>query len=176
MILLTARASAGDRLEGLEGGADDYLTKPFQLPELVLRIHNQLEQRRRVRDWVHSNMTNGGRSQTSVLSTDPFLEKVYQLISGRLGDSSLSADALAEELAVSRYTLNRKLKALTGLTTSDFIRSYRLKRAGEYLIEGCSSSETAYRVGFESPAYFTKCFRELYGMPPSEFVRQGGDK
>ncbi|MGV3558230.1 hybrid sensor histidine kinase/response regulator transcription factor [Larkinella arboricola] len=174
VILLTAKATLESRFEGLSRGADDYLTKPFHVQELQLRVHNRLERQRRMRAWVKASLESHTDLPDSVDSvpTDPFLEKVYGIIEKHLENSNFGVEELAAEIAISRTTLNRKLKALTGLATRDLIRNYRLRQARELLRQGYNSSETAYRVGFESPAYFTKSFRELYGVTPLEYARQ----
>ena len=103
---------------------------------------------------------------------DPFLTRVYALLEEQLDDSSVGVESLAGQLGISRVHLHRKIKALTGMTTTDVIRSYRLKRAAEFLRQGLNSSQTAYRVGFETPAYFARCFRERFGMTPLEFQKR----
>ncbi|MFD1143465.1 ATP-binding protein [Larkinella insperata] len=174
VILLTAKATLESRFEGLSRGADDYLIKPFHVQELQLRVHNLLERQRRMRAWIKASLVSHLDLPEVVesLPTDPFLEKLYGIIEKHLENSNFGVEELATEIAISRTTLNRKLKALTGLSTRDLIRNYRLRQARELLRQGYNSSETAYRVGFESPAYFTKSFREFYGMTPLEYVRQ----
>ena len=180
--MLTAKATFESRMEGLTRGADDYLTQPFHVQELTLRVHNLLERQRRFRERMRQelarpvsaklNQPNDALATEPVL-LDPFLEKLYGIVEEKLDDSSLSVEQLAEQLNVSRSSLHRKVKALTELATGDIIRIYRLKRATQFLQQGYNSSETAYCVGFDSPQYFAKCFREQYQMTPSEFARLG---
>ncbi|PSR51875.1 hybrid sensor histidine kinase/response regulator [Adhaeribacter arboris] len=175
VILLTARAALDSRLEGLTRGADDYLTKPFHVQELNLRLHNLLERQRRYREYLQQELVRPASTPPATAAPtplDPFLDKLYRVVEARLDDTTLGVEQLAEELNVSRVHLHRKLKALVGLPASDVIRNYRLQRATQYLREGLNSSETAYRVGFDSPAYFGKCFREVYQVSPGEFTRQ----
>ncbi|PSR51952.1 hybrid sensor histidine kinase/response regulator [Adhaeribacter arboris] len=175
VILLTAKAAMDSRLEGLTRGADDYLTKPFHVPELNLRLHNLLQRQRRYQQYLQQELVRPANTPTTSpppTPLDPFLEKLYQVVEARLDDTSFGVEQLAEELNVSRVHLHRKLKALVGLPAGDIIRNYRLKRATFFLLEGLNSSETAYRVGFDSPPYFAKCFREVYQMSPREFARQ----
>jgi len=182
VIMLTAKATFESRMEGLTRGADDYLTKPFHVQELTLRVHNLLERQRRFRERMRQELARPVSAKldqpTETLATepvllDPFLEKLYAIVEEKLDDSSLSVEQLAEQLNVSRSSMHRKVKALTGLATGDLVRIYRLKRATQFLQQGYNSSETAYCVGFDSPQYFAKCFREQYQMTPSEFARLG---
>ncbi|WP_164851207.1 hybrid sensor histidine kinase/response regulator transcription factor [Larkinella soli] len=172
VVLLTAKSSHDSRITGLKLGADDYITKPFHLQELQLRVRNLLEQRRKLREWIRATLIHPEPLLTESASetTDPFIDTIYGLIENHLDDSSFGADQLIKLARMSRMSLHRKLKALTGMSASELIRTYRLKRATNYLEQGYNSSETAYRVGFESPAYFTKCFRELYQQTPTEFA------
>ncbi|GAB3280475.1 hybrid sensor histidine kinase/response regulator transcription factor [Larkinella harenae] len=174
IILLTAKASVENRLAGLSLGADDYLTKPFQVTELQLRVRNQLVSKQRQREWVQASLKNpDSASVAPVDSTDPFLTRLYALFEANLGDSKFGLEQMMSELGMSRTNLFRKVKALAGLTAHELLRNYRLRQAAHLLRSGVPVSETAYRVGFESPAYFSKCFRELYQMSPSKFVNQG---
>ncbi|MDF7819963.1 two-component regulator propeller domain-containing protein [Runella sp. MFBS21] len=182
VILLTAKVTFENRLEGLTRGADDYLTKPFHVQELVLRTHNLLERQRRYRERMRQELarpipakldppSESSATLAEPVPLNPFLEKLYAIVEEKLDDSSLSVEQLADQLHLSRSSLHRKVKALTGLATGDIIRIYRLKRATQFLQQGYNSSETAYCVGFDSPQYFAKCFREQYQMTPSEFAR-----
>ncbi|MGV3558769.1 ATP-binding protein [Larkinella arboricola] len=174
IILLTAKASVDSRLEGLSLGADDYLTKPFQVAELQLRVRNQLAGKQRQREWVRASlrMPDSASVQPPSESTDPFLIRLYALFDANLSDSGYGLEQMLSALGLSRTNLFRKVKALTGLTAHELLRNYRLKHATHLLRSGVSISATAYQVGFESPAYFSKCFRELYQMSPSEFIAQ----
>ncbi|GAB3546127.1 hybrid sensor histidine kinase/response regulator transcription factor [Spirosoma fluminis] len=174
VILLTAKSSVENRLSGLSMGADDYLTKPFQITELQLRVRNQLMSKQRQREWVQASLNNPNSAPSRPVSeaTDPFLTRLYALIEANLGDSGFGLDHMLSELGMSRTNLFRKVKALTGLTAHELLRNYRLKRATQLLRSGVSVSETAYQVGFESPPYFSKCFRDLYQVSPSEFAAQ----
>jgi signal transduction histidine kinase/ligand-binding sensor domain-containing protein/CheY-like chemotaxis protein len=174
IILLTAKFSVENRLEGLSLGADDYLTKPFQLTELQLRVRNQLASKQRQREWVQASLGNPDPSspqpQPVPQPIDPFLIRLYELFDAHLSDSGFGLEQIISELGMSRTNLFRKVKALTGLTAHELLRNYRLKRAAQLLRSGVTVSESAYQVGFESPAYFSKCFREFYQLSPSEFV------
>ncbi|MFC5411935.1 ATP-binding protein [Larkinella bovis] len=172
VILLTAKSTTENRLEGLSLGADDYLTKPFLVSELQLRVRNQLELRRLLREKLRASLISPATLITLPVAEriDPFLNKLYQLLETALDDSLFGVDQLAELSGLSRTNLYRKVKVLTDLPANQFIRNYRLKRATQLLRQGYTVSETATMVGFESHSYFTRCFRELYRMTPSEFV------
>ncbi|WP_461044772.1 hybrid sensor histidine kinase/response regulator [Spirosoma harenae] len=174
LILLTAKASRENRLEGLSLGADDYLTKPFNVQELQLRVRNQLDSQQRQRDWVRASLTQPDPVATSsaTASPDPFLSQLYALIEAHLDDTTLSVDMMITELGLSRTSLVRKVRSLTDMSPNELIRNYRLKQAAQLLRQGQPITQTAYQVGFDSPAYFSKCFRDLYQLTPREFVAQ----
>ncbi|WP_080055047.1 hybrid sensor histidine kinase/response regulator transcription factor [Spirosoma aerolatum] len=174
LILLTAKSSHDSRLTGLRAGADEYLTKPFQIQELQLRVQNQLAQRHRLREWIRASLTQlpTANQAPSAATANPFLTSLYAVLEDHLDDASFGADELIAASHLSRMSLHRKLKALTSMPVGEFIRAYRLRRATDFLSQGYTSSETAYRVGFDSPAYFSKCFREAYQLTPTEFAAQ----
>ncbi len=170
VILLTAKVSQENLIEGLERGADDYLLKPFHPTELLLRIHNLLERQQKLRERIQQELNLPAGTSKETIPQDIFLTKLYELLDEHMDDDQFGVDQLTGNMNLSRSSLHRKLKALTGLSTSEVVRNYRLKRASLFLKEGYSSSEAAYKSGFGSPAYFTKCFREVYAMTPGEYV------
>src|SRR5690606_2503562 len=160
LILLTARASGGDRLEGLETGADDYLIKPFEAAELLVRIKNLIDSRRKLREHFSREiiLQPTGIAISSV--DEHFLNNAIRTIEEHMSDAAFGLDVFCRELGMSRTQLFRKLKALTNYAPGDFIRLMRLKRAAELLSRGAGSiGEVAYRVGFQDPSYFTKSFQ-----------------
>ncbi len=169
VILLTAKAGDEDKLQGLETGADDYLIKPFNSKELVVRIRNLIELRRKLRQRFSESLVVKPRD-IAVNSVDQiFLEKILAIIETHMGDEEFTVERLSEEMGMSHMQLHRKLKALTSQSASLFIRHQRLQRGMELLRNNAGNvSEIAYRVGFSSPAYFTKCFREQFGSLPSD--------
>ncbi|GAB4011265.1 two-component regulator propeller domain-containing protein [Spirosoma migulaei] len=171
VVLLTARASVDDRLEGLSLGADDYIAKPFHIQELQLRIRNLLEQRRQLQQWVLASITSADPPVHTPVPTDPLIEKLCQIVEDHLDEATFGAEELTVASGMSRMNLHRKLRALADTSTGEFIRNYRLKRAAQFLRQGHSVSETAYLVGFEDPSYFARSFRKVYQMPPSTFSR-----
>ncbi|GAA4401025.1 hypothetical protein GCM10023187_14790 [Nibrella viscosa] len=172
VILLTARAAPESRLEGLLQGADDYLAKPFHFAELQLRIRNILDRRQKLRDYFSLPLPVVEADGFPEPDEDPFLNKLYTIINENLDSSGFGVEELAAAGGISRRTLNRKLTMLAGMSANDFIRRYRLKRAAELLRSGCAVADTAYRVGFDNPSYFTSVFKDVYKKTPSDYCNQ----
>ena len=170
VILLTARAEPSDRLAGLREQADDYLTKPFDVNELLTRIENLIAIRRRLRDRFKAEPS--GQLHPSPASVEPadrqFLDRVQAIIEANLGNDAFNVEQLALELAQSRGHLHRRLRDLVGESPSDLIRRMRLERAAQLLEAGAGTvAEVAYSVGFKSVAHFSNAFNDLYGVRPS---------
>ncbi len=172
VILLTGNTEADSRYRGLTYGADDYLTKPFHMGELKLRLRNLVERQQKLRTHYRHQLTQTDQITPLPSLSDQFLRRFYGLIEQRLDDSSLSVDWLADQLAMSRQALNKKVQSLTNLSPVDLIRQYRLRKAINLLRFGHNASETAYMVGFESPSYFTRVFRQYYQQTPTDFVKR----
>ncbi len=173
ILLLTAKVSAESRIEGLTAGADDYLAKPFQVDELRGRVRNRLAHQLQVRQYYKTQLLREGNLPlASQAPEDDFMNRVYALLESRLDDSTFGVEPLATAIGMSRMHLNRKVKAMTGLTPNELIRVVRLKRAADLLLTGVSVSEVADRVGFDTPAYFSKVFKEHHHLTPSEYVEQ----
>lgn len=169
IILLTAKAGTADKIEGLETGADDYLTKPFKAKELLARVRNLIEMRRKLRERFSTGQVLKPGDVSVKSLDDVFLQKVIAAVEARMGDESFNVEDLGKEVAMSRYQLHRKLTALTNMPASDFLRYMRLQRARELLEKNAGTvSEIAYTVGFGSVPYFSKCFREQFGVTPGE--------
>jgi DNA-binding response OmpR family regulator len=171
IILLTAKGDRESKLEGLEIGADEYLTKPFEFTELLVRIKNLIEGRKKLRECYSREIT-WQPSAISITSADErFLQKLMQVLDESIADSTFGVEQLGQELAMSRMQLFRKLKALTNQSPGEFIRSLRLQRGAELLAKGAGTvAEVAFLVGFNDPSYFTKCFQKQYGKTPSEYI------
>ena len=176
VILLTARALEKHQIEGYESGADAYITKPFS-PELLLaRIDNLLQSRHQLKDlWgvkAAVESTTAPAEETAVASApieDSFISRFKKMVEERLSDSNLSVEDLAADMRLSRVQLYRKVKALTGNTPIDLLRKARLAQAQRLLQESTLTvSEIAYQVGFASPSYFTKCYKDEFGIVPGE--------
>ncbi len=177
VILLTAKSEQESRLEGLETGADDYLVKPFDTKELNLRIRNLITIRQKLQEkFSNGNYVPPKKTEEKNLSNieEHFMAKVMEVIEKHLSDEEFSIEQFGKEVGMSRVQLHRKLKALTGKSASNFVRSIRLAEARTMIKEGRGNiSEIAYSVGFSSPQYFTRCFKEEYGYPPSDLSPGG---
>lgn len=172
VILLTAKATTEHKLEGLETGADDYLTKPFNPQELKLRVRNLIQLRKQLREKFSSEMLLKPTEVSVPSMQKVFLEKVTSTIEKHLADEEFSVESLAAEVGMSRAQLHRKLKALTNKAPNELIRSFRLQRAAALIRQDAGSlAEIAYQVGFSSQAYFTRCFVEEFGMTPTDYKK-----
>ncbi|MFD1140965.1 ATP-binding protein [Larkinella insperata] len=174
VILLTAKSVTNDRIKGLSAGANDYLTKPFNSQELLLRISNLLQHQQQLRNhWQQRvNQLNAIPAPApEPVANDPFLLKFYELLDQYLADSGVSVEHLASELAVSTRTLQRKLSTLTGSNANELMRSHRLRKAAKLLRDGCSVSEAAERSGFEGLSYFSKSFKAQFAVSPSAYLQ-----
>ncbi len=171
VILLTARADEESRLEGLTTGADDYLTKPFSMEELLVRVENLIELRRTLRQRFSGELVIRPTGVSVPSEEAAFLEQVRTVVEQRLGDSGFVIDQLADEMGLSRRHFHRRIKELTGLTPGGYIRMMRLERAAQLLEQRAGNvSEIAYRVGFQDPDYFSRLFKQAYGVSPSGFA------
>lgn len=170
IILLTARASAESELKGLETGAGDYITKPFNTPMLIRRIKNLIELRKQLQlNLQRRNMEMPDEIAVSSLDSK-FLAKFQKIIEKNLSDEDFTMDVLQEKLGMSRASFYKKIKALTGKSPNKYLVAYRLDRGAQLLKEGYGNvTEVSGAVGFSSPAYFTKCFGDKFGVPPTEF-------
>ncbi len=169
-ILLTAKADILSRLEGLSRGADDYLAKPFNSRELQLRVHNLIEQRRKLRQRFMQSVKLEPQELELDSVEHQFLKKAVQVVEDQIENPDFKVEDFAKALFLSRTHLHRKLKNLTGESASDFIRKLRLQRAAQLLEANADSvTQIAFRVGFSSQSYFTKCFKAKFGVAPSEY-------
>jgi len=173
VLLLTARGGGEERLKGLHSGASDYLTKPFDRRELLLRIGNLIRLQEQLKERVRQDLLTLGGSQPGhpVAPADAqFLSHAIAVVRDNYADADFAAAALARLMGVSRAHLNRKLAALSGMKTNQFIRTLRLQRAAELLRRRAGSvSEIAFAVGFNHLSYFAACFKEQYGCSPSDY-------
>jgi YesN/AraC family two-component response regulator len=177
VILLTAKASTSDVIEGIRMGADAYLTKPFNISHLEVTIEKTIETRRnlyhRFSQDIYIIPNENAENELEI----EFLKKVIDFIDKNASNSNITVENLASHLLMSRTNVYRKIKALTGQTATEFIRFTRLKMAVKLLEEGkCNISEIAFKVGFLSPGYFAKCFKDHYRKSPSEFMNTKSNK
>ena len=179
IILLTAKAAFENKLEGLKTGADEYITKPFDIKELLIRIENLINTRKklqekysRVESISKVKGTNLIQHIDSLRRIDrEFLERVIKVIEENIADENFSIEDLGSKVGMSRTQLHRKVKALTGKSPSLYLRSIRLLKAKEMIKDDKGNiSEIAYSVGFSTVAYFSTCFKEEFGFTPSELL------
>jgi len=169
VILLTAKSAYDSRLVGLQLGANDYIAKPFHLDELEARIGNLLNHQEKQRAHLRAQLRQKDLFDRVAQTENQFLKNIYAVIDEMIDDPQLGASKLAERNAMSLRTLNRKLNVTIGLTAGDLIRQYRLQKSLLLLKEGRNVSEAAYLVGFETPAYFSQCFKDFYGISPRDY-------
>ena len=171
VILLTACALDEQRIEGFECGADSYISKPFNSQLLLSRIQNLIANRQRLKQLFGDSRMSC--KETVNAKEKDFVERFQALIEKELGNSDLSVEDLGAQMGLSRVQLYRKIKALTNYTPIELLRILRLKRAASLLASTEKSiSEITYEVGFTSPSYFTKCYKEYFGESPSDFLKR----
>ena len=203
IILLTAKTTIESKLEGLEYGADDYITKPFSATYLQARVENLLMQRKKLQNFYRDSLTHVTVSETPVAqgetlaghaSAEPvssaaeepampemspndrkFMDKLVDLMEQNMDNGELVVDDLVRELAVSRSVFFKKLKTLTGLAPIEFIKEMRIKRAAQLIETGeFNMTQISYMVGINDPRYFSKCFKAQVGMTPTEYREKVG--
>ena len=170
VILLTARASGESKVEAFEAGADDYIIKPFEAEELLVRVRNLIEIRRELREKFRENIVLQPADIAISSIEGKFLKRLMESIDRHMADPDCNTESLARDVCMSRMQLNRKLHALTGHSTHDFLRALRLNRAAQLLQHHSGNiSEVAYQVGFASPSHFAHAFKERFGVSPSDY-------
>lgn len=170
IILLTALSTDENVLEGTESGADAYITKPFSPQLLMARILQLLNQREILRQKFGKEPQEIRSAMLSNEQDSLFVKRLDSIVYSRLGEQDLSVDKVAGLLHLGRTIFYKKVRGTTGYTPNEYIRVIRLRKAAELLKEGEKNvSEVAYAVGFDNPYYFSKCFKEQFGMPPSQY-------
>lgn len=173
IILLTAKADSEDKIMGLQTQADDYVVKPFVPRELVLRVNNLISSRKKLREKYKKQLELLPSEMTVNSVDEVLLSKVMNKVEQNMGDEHFGVEQLSTAIGMSRSQLHRKLKALIDQSPTQFIRSFRLQRAHDLLKQNAATaSEIAYKVGFGSPSYFTKCFHKQYGCTPSDLSKK----
>jgi signal transduction histidine kinase/DNA-binding response OmpR family regulator len=171
VILLTAKADLDSKITGLEFGADDYVTKPFEARELKIRSKNLIEQRRKLREKFSSLIDLNPKDIAASSMDEQLLQRLLAVFEDQIEEADFSIEQLAQEIGMSRRHLNRKIKAITNLSTTDFIRTLRLQKAARLLKSASGTvAEIAYKVGFNNLSYFSKSFRKHFGQLPSDFM------
>ncbi|MFC5412404.1 two-component regulator propeller domain-containing protein [Larkinella bovis] len=181
VVMLTAKTAQPSRIQGLQHGADEYLSKPFSLAELHLRLQNLMTRQQKLGDYYRQLFSIPGSSGPALVSaaeptSDPFLDRIYALLEKHLDDSTINVDWLADQLAMNRKTLYRKLQSLIQLAPADLIRQYRIRKAAELLQTGYNVAETADQVGFSTPSHFAMVFKEIYQQTPTDFIASRAKK
>ncbi len=172
IVMLTARDDTATKRAGFQTGADQYLTKPFDVSELHDRLQSLLKQRNKLREKYGREVTLRPSDITVNDHDAIFLEKCFRTVEDHLGDAAFSVEQMQRAIGMSRMQLHRKLKALTDQSTTEFIRGIRLQQAARMLEQnGVQVTEVAYDVGFNHLSYFAKSFKEKFGQSPSEYAR-----
>ncbi|MBN1790397.1 MAG: response regulator [Bacteroidales bacterium] len=173
VIMLTAKAEVDHKIEGLQTGADDYITKPYNSKELITRTKNLIDQRNKLREkYTHQVFSDAVVSKVESVD-ERFLEQARKVIEKNISDCNFDVNSFYPEMGMSRMQLFRKLKALVNQTPGEIIRNLRLQRAAQLLKQNFGNvAEVTYEVGFNNLSYFAKCFREKYGMLPSDYQKQ----
>jgi signal transduction histidine kinase/ligand-binding sensor domain-containing protein/DNA-binding response OmpR family regulator len=173
IILVTALGSREHEIEGLSQGADDYITKPFDLAILQTKVENILSVRQSLKQKYTSEMLLQPRNIVLSSPDERFLQKAIEVVENNISDADLDIERFAVAIGVSRMQLYRKLDALTEMTVKEFVRNIRLKRAAQMLVQKkLNISEVAYAVGFKDLSHFRKCFKQEFGMSASEYVEK----
>lgn len=173
VILLTACSLDEQRIQGYDGGADSYISKPFSSQLLLARVRNLIDSHRRMKQFFGDGQT---LAKEDVCDMDKdFVEKFKALIDAKMGDSNLNVEDLGKDMGLSRVQLYRKIKSLTNYSPNELLRIARLKKAASLLASSdMTVSEIGYEVGFSSPSYFTKCYKEQFGESPTDLLKRKG--
>lgn len=170
VILLTAKVDHQSKLDGLELGADDYITKPFEQKELLIRVKNLIEQRRLLKEKYSKDITLPAETVLYNKEEKELIEKASSIVEKYLGDENFNSEILAKEMFMSRSQLTRKMQSATGQGPGEFIRSCKLNKSAKLILEKkLSITQIALEVGFGSPAQFTRAFQKHFNCLPSEF-------
>jgi DNA-binding response OmpR family regulator len=175
VVLLSAKFSVEDQIEGLRYGADYYIAKPFNNEFLFAAISNLIKRRKSIFGAMVEKKEYAAIEPTAIVITDRdkvFLEKIIEIVEKNMENSEFNIDAAAEIMGMARSTFYRKFKSLTNLAPVEFVRDMRIQRGKQYLDAGEKSiAVIAYTVGFNNAKYFSSCFRDKYNITPSEYIR-----
>ncbi|MFQ7113632.1 ATP-binding protein [Hallella bergensis] len=176
-VMLTARLAQEHRMEGMESGADDYVTKPFNLDLLYLRMENLIKWHRMSPDEKTGKVQAELKPMVITSLDEQLVKKATAYVDENISDTTITVETMAQHLGMSRVHLYKKMLSITGSTPSEFMRQIRMRRAEQLLRSSqFSVSEVAYKVGFNIPRYFSKYFKEMYGMNPSQYKKQSQDE
>lgn len=173
VILLTACSLDEQRIQGYDGGADSYISKPFSSQLLLARVRNLIDSHRRLKQFFGDGQTLA-KEDVCDMGKD-FVERFKSLIEEKMGDSGLNVEDLGKDMGLSRVQLYRKIKSLTNYSPNELLRIARLKKAASLLASSdMTVAEIGYEVGFSSPSYFAKCYKEQFGESPTDFLKRKG--
>lgn len=173
VILLTARSSEEQKLEGFETGADEYITKPFNFEILVSRMKNLIEQRKKYHNAFQTRLEVKASDLNITSLDEKFIQNAVKFVEQNVTDADFSVDDLSRELGISRAYIYKKIPSLTGKSPLEFIKTIRLQQAAQLLEKSqLTVAEISYKVGFNNPKYFARCFKEVYGILPSMYASQ----
>lgn len=178
IILLTARGSMEFKVEGLESGADEYVTKPFSPKVLQLRVKNLIHMRKTIQAFLQANETLSLEPRRIILNSpdELFLKMALDVVEQNIGNASYTVEHMGKDVGMSHTQLYRKMKALTGQTVNEFIKNIRLKRAAQLLEQQhLTIAEVTYKVGFTDLQHFRECFKKLFGITPSQYAHRATD-
>lgn len=172
VIMLTAYAMDEQKIKGYECGADSYLTKPFSARMLTVRLRNLIENRRRLQTFFSDQAITAQKPSLTEIDQS-FIEKLRHLIENNLANSELKMEDLGSQIGLGHVQLYRKTKALTGYPPNELLRIARLKKAA-FLLASTEKTiaEIGYEVGFSSPSYFTRCYKDYFGESPTDFLKR----
>ena len=173
VILLTSKAEVADRLEGLKRGADAFLGKPFSIEELQIRIDNLVDNFRRIKGKYSGQQDQVDKVEELKVegNDDILMKRVMKSVNAHISDPEFNVERLSADVGLSRAQLHRKMKEITGITSSEFIRNIRLEQAAKLIKEGkINITQVAYTVGYNNQTHFSTVFKKHFGMSPSEYA------
>ena len=175
IILLTALDSSESHLEGVESGADAYITKPFSTRLLLARIFQLIGQRDKLREKFSSDISQVRPLMCATDKDKEFADKLTRIVEEELENPDFTVDDFAARMALGRTIFYRKVKGITGYPPKEYLRIIRMKKAAELLLDAnINVSEVAYKVGISDPFYFSRCFKAQFGVSPSVYQKNGG--
>ena len=175
VVMLTSKAAVANRLEGLEKGADAFLAKPFDMDELHVVINNLISKNLRLKGKYSGTQQQKDKVEEQQVkgNDEALMERIMKVVNEHLNDSDFSVETMTKEVGISRAQLHRKMKEMTGLPVSEFIRNIRLEQAVRLLKEQkINVTQVAYSVGFSNLAHFSTVFRKQFGVSPTEYIEQ----
>jgi YesN/AraC family two-component response regulator len=177
IIILSAKTTTSQQIEGIEMGADVYMIKPFNIDVLKAQVQRLISFKQAIYSKYLKETSLIPQDSVTNKLDDEFMRKILSFIEGNLTNSDLNVDQLANCVSLSKVQTYRKVKAISGQSIVEFIRTVRLKKASQLILENhLNFSEIAFETGFSTPSYFSKCFHDHFGITPSEFATEYGDR